>query len=122
MNITTQSQGFEMSSNIDRFVRKSVTAALQRFAENVVSVDVYLKDANGPKGGVDKHALIRVRLVSRQEVAVETRHEHVLAAVKSGSSRVRRAVRRHLRKSRRIDRKRLHKMLADDRLSTVTAG
>lgn len=122
MKITTQSQGFEMSSNIDRFVRESVTAALRRFVENVVSVDVYLKDTNGPKGGIDKHAVIRVRLVARQEVAVETRHEHLLAAVKSGSSRVRRAVRRHLRKSRRIERKRLRELPADSRLPTVTAG
>ena len=35
MNITTQSQGFDMSSNIDRFVRKSRRIDRKRLRETL---------------------------------------------------------------------------------------
>lgn len=117
MNITVQSQGFETNSTIERFARRSVAAVLHRFDDSVVAVAVYMKDTNGPKGGVDKHVTIRVRLRDRQEVSVGTRRENLFAAIKAGSRRIRRAVRRQVRKSRRIDRKRLCGTLFDGGVS-----
>ena len=114
MLIQSQSQGLEMTAAIDRFAERSLRNALERLAEHVVAVDLYLKDANGPKGGVDKQALIRVRLRSRQEVAVETQHENLHGAIKKGARRTARAVRRQLRKSQRIEKRRVAEHLSDD--------
>ena len=113
MNITTRAQDFETTNAIDRFVREQVRASLQRFGEEIMAVDVFMKDTNGPKGGVDKQALIRVQLRNRQVIALQTAHENLYAAIKKGSKRTRQAVRRHLRKSRRVKKQRMRDRLDD---------
>lgn len=113
MIVTAQSQGFEMSAGIDRFARYTARTALQRLGENIVAVDIFLKDANGPRGGVDKHALVRVRLRNRQVIALESVHENLYAAIKIAAKRSARAVRRQLRKSQRVERTRLSEQLGD---------
>ena len=113
MNITTRAQSFEMSQAIDEFAREQMRIALQRLSDDVVAVDVFMKDINGPKGGIDKQALIRVRLRNRQVIALETAHENLYAAIKKGIKRTKRAVRRHLRKSQRIQKQRMRDNLED---------
>lgn len=120
MNITTRAQDFEMTSAIDQFARNHVRATLQRLSEDILSVDVFLKDANGPKGGVDKQALIRVQLRNRQVIALETTHENLYAAIKKSSKRAKRTVRRHLSKSRRIQKRRMNDRLDDAGIPTAT--
>lgn len=120
MNITTRTQDFEMSSAIDEFARDQIRLALQPFNGSVLAVDVYMKDANGPKGGVDKQALIRVRLHNRQIIALETAHEDLYAAIRKGAKRTRRVVRRQLRKARRIRKQRMREHLNDTAIQTVT--
>lgn len=113
MNITTRAQDFATTNAIDQFVRDQVLASLQRFGEEIMAVDVFMKDANGPKGGIDKHALIRVRLRNRQVIALHTAHENLYAAIRKGSKRTRQAVRRHLRKTRRVKKQRMRDRLVD---------
>lgn len=117
MHITTRAKDFQMSIAIDDFARRQLRTALQRLSEDVLAVDVFMKDSNGPRGGVDKHALIRIRLRNRQVIALETKHEDMYAAIKKGSRRARRAVRRHVRKSRRVQKQRIH-----DRLMTPASN
>lgn len=120
MNITTTAQGFEATKAIDRFVRDQVGAALQRLSEDVIAVDVFLKDINGPKGGIDKQALIRVQLRNRQTIAVETEHQNLYAAVGKSAKRTKRAVRRHLRKSRHIHRRPMRDSLREADITPAT--
>ena len=107
MNITTTAKDFEISSAIDQFVRDQIRTALQHLSENIIAVDVFMKDANGPKGGVDKQALVRVQLRNRQVLAVETVHENLYAAIRKSTKRTKQTVRRHLRKSQRISKQRM---------------
>ena len=81
-------------------------------ADYVISVDVFLKAVNGPKGGVDKQVVMRVHLRNRKHLVVETAHESLQAAVRLGAKCAKRAVRRSLRKSRRIEKYRMHKHFA----------
>ncbi len=120
MNITTRAQDFEMSNAIDQFVRDQVRAALKRLSEDIVAVDVFMKDSNGPKGAIDKQALIRVQLRNRQVIALETEHHNLYAAIKKGSKRVKQTVRRHLRKSQRIQKQRMRDCLNDTGISAAT--
>lgn len=115
MNITTTTQGFELSAAIDAFVRNRLHVALKRLAVHVIAIDVFAKDTNGPKGGVDKQVLIRVRLPGRQVMAVESAHENLYAAIEKGAKRTKRAVRRHLRKARHVERQRLSDLPAVSR-------
>lgn len=120
MNITTRAQDFEMSNAIDGFVRDQVRTTLQRFSDDVIAVDVFMKDSNGPKGGIDKQVLVRVRLRNRQVIALETAHDNLYAAIKRGSKRIKRAVRRHLRKSQRIQKHRMRDNLEDSSFPIAT--
>jgi len=120
MNITTRAQDFEMSQAIDQFVRDQIRAALSRLSEDIIAVDVFMKDSNGPKGGIDKQALIRVRLRNRHVVALETEHENLYAAVRKGVKRTKRAIQRHLRKSQRIQKQRMREYLDDTGVSAAT--
>jgi ribosome-associated translation inhibitor RaiA len=112
VNITTSAQNFETSVALDTFVRSRISNALAPFVADVIAIDVFMKDVNGPKGGVDKQALIRVQLRNRQVITIESEHENLYAAVRTGVKRLRRAVRRQLGKSRQIDKRQMNGQVA----------
>lgn len=119
MNIRTRANDFTLTPAIDAFVRSELRSAFQRLDAEIVTIDVSMKDANGPKGGIDKQVLICVRLRNRQQIALETEHENLYAAVKTGIKRSKRAVRRAVRKARRVHRQSLRELLDDGPLPTV---
>ena len=119
MNITTTARDFEMSRAIDSFAREQLDTTLRPFSESIVSIDVFMKDANGPKGGYDKEVLIRVHLRNRQQIALQSTHENLYAAIKSGIKRTKRAVRRNLRRSRRPGRFSLRDIQNSSRLAVT---
>jgi ribosome-associated translation inhibitor RaiA len=101
MDIKVSTRGLRLEAATDAFVREQVYSALQRFEDQVVSVDAFLKDINGPKGGIDKQVLIRIRLRNRQVIATEITRANLRAAVVVVSRKAKRAVRRSLKKSQR---------------------
>ena len=102
MNITIRTQGFDTTGAIDGFVRQQADAALEKFSEHIVSVDVFMKDINGPKGGIDKQVLARIRLPGRQLIAMEVTRADLYAAVTVCLRRAKRAVRRAVKKLQRV--------------------
>lgn len=99
MDINVSAHGLSIDSDTDTFVREQLYAALRRFEDQVVSVDAFMKDINGPKGGIDKQVLVRVRLRNRQVIATETARSGLRAAVVVSVRKAKRAVRRSLKKS-----------------------
>jgi ribosomal subunit interface protein len=106
MNITTTAQNFEGSLALNTFVRSRLRNALARLDDDIIAIDVFMKDLNGPKGGIDKQALVRIQMRNRQVITVEAEHQDLYAAVRGAVKRVRQAVRRHRQKSRQIDKQR----------------
>ncbi len=119
MNIVTRANDFRLTGAIDDYVKGELRSAFQTLDAAIVSIDVSMKDANGPKGGVDKQVLICVRLRNHKQVALETAHENLYAAIKTGVKRTRRTVQRTLRKSRRVDRRTLRELLDDEPLTAA---
>lgn len=119
MNITAKAHDFELSEAIAGFAHDQLFAALNRFSDGIVFVDVYMKDTNGPRGGVDKQVLVRVRLRNRQLITTETTHENLYAAIRRGAKRTRRVVRRTLKKSARIEKRRLRSLRDSNGFSVV---
>ena len=113
MNISSRAQGFELSSAIDRFVRDEIRSSLERYTEDVISVDVFMKDTNGPKGGIDKQVVLRIQLRGRQQITLQTTREDLYAAVRITIKRAKRAVRRSVRKARRFEKLTLRRLAAD---------
>ncbi len=113
MNITSRTQGFELSSAIDAFVTEELRLTLQRYSEEIVSVNVFMKDINGPKGGIDKQVVLRIQMRGRQQITLTTARESLYAAIRISAKRAKRAVRRSVRKSRRFEKVSLRRLVVD---------
>ena len=107
MNITTTAQNFETSVALNTFVRSRLKNALARLDAEIIAIDVFMKDLNGPKGGVDKQARIRVQMRNRQVITVDAEHENLYAAVRAAVKLARQNVRRHLARTRQVDKQRV---------------
>jgi ribosomal subunit interface protein len=104
MRIFLQTQGFELTPEIDAHVRKQMNRSLARAEQHIITVDVFLGDINGPKGGVDKKALVCVQLASRLAVRLEAVHADLYSAIALASRKAKRAVRRTVRKHKRVEK------------------
>ena len=107
MNISVRAQDVIVNARTEGFVRLQLKSALDRLGDEITSVEVFLKDDNGPKGGIDKHVSVRVRFRNRRSVIARVQHESMHAAIVQSVRKTRRVVRRHLRRSRRVSRIRL---------------
>lgn len=110
MNIQLHTQGFELTRAIDTHVRREISRNLANARDHVAAVDVFLSDINGPRGGEDKKALIRIQLASRLVVKVEKIHTDLYAAMSVASRRAKHTVKRTLRKHRRMEKLSLREM------------
>jgi hypothetical protein len=114
MIISTSSHNILLSGELDRFVSETMHQALDRLGNDVLSVDVFLKDVNGPKGGIDKQVIARLHLRSRRQMVIETVDGSLHAAIRRTAKRAKRSVRRSMRKFRRVEKLRMHRRLGDN--------
>ena len=110
MNITIKAQHFELSDAIRDFAHSKMESALSRFGDDVLSVDVFCTDVNGPKGGPDKRVVMRIQLRHRHQVTVESLHHDLYNAISKCSGKARRVVRRKIRKFRKVQKLSLRDM------------
>jgi ribosome-associated translation inhibitor RaiA len=110
MQIQVHTQGFDTTPAIDAYARKEVGRNLVNAQDHVTAVDVYLSDINGPRGGEDKKALIRIRLDSRLVVKIEKVHTDLYVAMSGAARRARHTVKRTLRKQGRMQKSILRKL------------
>jgi putative sigma-54 modulation protein len=113
MDINVSTHGLSIDADTDTFVREQLYSALRRFEDQVVSADAFMKDTNGPKGGIDKQVLVRVRLRNRQVIATEIARSGLRAAVVISVRKAKRAVRRSLKKSMQKHRWRVRPSLRE---------
>ena len=69
-----------------------VEKGLARFAERLTRVEVFVKDVNASKGGVDKHCAIESRPRGLDPVAVDHNAENVHDAVHGAVGKMQRAL------------------------------
>jgi len=105
MKVRIQSQGFTLTPTISARAHKRLSGLLDRYDEEVISVDVYLKDLNGPKGGYDKQAIIRVQLRHLPPVSISTTHTDLYKAIDVSVRRLLRSVRRTVTRKKLINRR-----------------
>ncbi|MFN7983118.1 MAG: HPF/RaiA family ribosome-associated protein [Vicinamibacterales bacterium] len=76
-------------------VRRRLEYALSRFESRINTLSVRLKDLNGPRGGVDKHCQITIRLEHPSRViVVEDVDAELEVAVSRAADRAARSVTR----------------------------
>ena len=102
MNITVNAQTFPLTPTIEACVRQRLSSALQRFHDDVVAVNVSLKDINGPRGGAVKQVSLLIRLPQGRVVPVEVVRADLYAAIRQSARASKRAVKHMLSKRRKI--------------------
>lgn len=105
MKVRIQSQGFTLTPAIGAHAHEQLEGLLNRYDEEVISVDVFLKDLNGPKGGYDKQAIIRVQLRHLPPLSLSTTHTDLYKAINVSVRRLQRSVRRTIARKSLIDRR-----------------
>jgi ribosome-associated translation inhibitor RaiA len=91
-----------LSEALKRTGERRMAFALGRFGARVSAVTVWLSDANGPRGGVDKICQAQVALATGPPVRVEDTDSDLYAAIARSADRVGRAVARDLARRREV--------------------
>ena len=119
MQIVTRTQGVDLTWPLERFTYSQLESALRAFRDMVVSIDVCLKDVNGPKGGVDKQVLVMTKLRTGQVISIESKRSSLHSAIAASARRSKRTVRRALQKFRRIEKIRWQQLHFDGQIDGI---
>jgi ribosome hibernation promoting factor len=110
MRIYVQTQGFELTSAIDKHLRRKLARNLAGSENDIIAVDVFLGDVNGPKGGIDKKASLCVRLASRLSVKLDVIHGDLYHAIAAATRKAKHSVKRAVRKHKRMEKAELRNL------------
>lgn len=98
MRLQIRSRGIEITEEVRERVGERLEQVLGRFVRHVALVRVYLRDLNGPRGGVDKKCRIVVEMPRDGRVVVSGTDADVHVAIAETASRAAVAVKRHLKR------------------------
>ena len=93
-------RGIALTESIRHYANRRLSTALGRYQPTLQSVRMSLTDVNGPRGGVDKHCVIEVRVPALVPIVVRERDADLYVAIDRAADRVDRAVARRLARSR----------------------
>lgn len=85
-------EGVERSESLDQHIHSKLSKVEKRFGDRITRVEVFLKDVNAQKGGIDKSCTMEARPAGMDPVAVEATDADVYASVRDASSKLERAV------------------------------
>ena len=118
MLIQVSSKGFEASVELRDHAEVRIMTALEKFADRVARVNVFLSDENGPKHGRDKTIRLVIDIERLPLIVVEDRGESWHAILYQAADRAVHAVTRQIDRIRsRADRT---SMAGDEGGSRVT--
>jgi predicted transcriptional regulator/ribosome-associated translation inhibitor RaiA len=88
--------GVNVDDDTREYLRRKLGRKLGKFAMRIERVSVRLRDANGPRGGVDHQCQVKVVLSRLPSVVVEEQRDTVRAAIDAAMSGATRSVSRAL--------------------------
>ena len=103
--IDIQAQNFSLTDAIKSHIEQKLEPMHSHFGDRIINTHVHLSDENGPKGGPDKHCLIRVELQKLPTVVIEGTEENLYASIDNCCHRAERAVRKTLERKQTLARK-----------------
>jgi ribosome-associated translation inhibitor RaiA len=119
MRLEIRRRGVKVTEELRAYLKERLRLALSRFGRHMALVQVYLRDVNGPRGGLGKKCRIVVGLRRGGRVVVTGTGTELSAAITGTASRAGFAVRRHVK--RRLARRRPPRRPVR-RVSLVTVG
>ena len=92
----------EVTTDLREHIDRRLHFALGRFGQAIDHVSVRVGDINGPRGGVDKHCqiVVKLRASGSNPISVDDKDEDLLAAVARASNRAGRTVARTIERKR----------------------
>jgi len=100
VQISIQTDGFDLSEGLRRRVQGRVAQVLSDNSGRISCIRIGLSDINGPRGGVDKRCRVRLVMPGLREVVVDQVELDMYHAIDKALKRVGRAV------ARRVSRRR----------------
>lgn len=101
MQTDIRAEGFELTAALQAHAQRRLEFALLRFRTHLASVCMRLTDDNGPRGGVDKRCMVRVRLPGLPPVVINELSEDLYVAIDRATERAARTVARRLARQER---------------------
>lgn len=99
MQIDIKARDFVLTDTLRDYVEHRLLFTMARFQDRVCRVTVRLSDVNGPRGGVDKHCHLQVRLRGLPDIVVKDTEAVLYAAVDRAAERAGRTLGRYLRRA-----------------------
>jgi putative sigma-54 modulation protein len=97
-----RTSGVRLSREERSYIRRKVGLKLGKFSPAIERVTVRLREANGPRGGVDKVCAAKVVVSGLPSVVVERKEHDVRAAVDGTLDATERAVRKVIQRRRGV--------------------
>lgn len=112
MRFSVSGDRVKVTPGLREYIDRRLYFALGRFGPAIDHVTIRVGDVNGPRGGVDKHCqiVVKLRAASGNPIAIDDNDEDLRAAVARASNRAGRTV------ARAIERKRCKKAYQRRRL------
>lgn len=101
MEIHLHARGEALPDDLRHHVLRRLRFALQRLRPRIVSVRLALRDVNGPRGGVDKQACVRLQLERGPAAVVSVVHSRWPDLIDQVADRAARLVLRRTQRERR---------------------
>ena len=96
MKIQIHARDFEMTEALREHILRRCRFVLSRLRDSVRRVEIHLADENGPKGGVDKRCLVRIKSDGFSEIVIKDVENDLYVAVDRALSRAKRSLLRRI--------------------------
>ena len=100
MRLEVRRRCVKVTEELRTYLKGRLRLALGRFARHIDLVRVYLRDVNGPRGGLGKKCRIVVELPPRGRVIVAGADTAISGAIARTARRAGFAVKRHVKRRR----------------------
>jgi len=92
--IINPAEDIELSEALEAHVHRSLDKVEQRFGDWLTRAEVFVKDVNGPKHGVDKHTRLEARPRGTDPIVVEHQDEDAYLCVSRAAGKLERVLER----------------------------
>lgn len=92
MRILCTAKGFALTDGLESQVHQRIRLGLDRFAHLICSVQVLIRDENGPKGGLDKRCTVELELAKGGRIVCKSVSSDACAAIGEAFQRIERAL------------------------------
>ncbi len=116
MRFSVSGDRVKVTAGLREYIDRRLYFALGRFGPAIDHVSVRVGDINGPRGGIDKHCriVVKLRASGSNPIAVDDNDEDLRAAVARASNRAGRTVARAIERKRRKRAYQRRRLLVQD--------